>query len=112
MVNDNTFKITVILAILCIGLGGILAVVAIFGDDPALSRIVQYFATAVPVIIGFAFITNKQVKNDQATDETKKGVSYLAGSLNGKLDARFQEILDAVQSAPAPATTDQEPDNE
>lgn len=90
--SDYTFKVVSILSALIIALGGLLVAASIWGADSSMERLIQYFGTAVPVMLGFAFTTNRQSKNDEATEDTRKNVSHLSSTLNGKLDARFERI--------------------
>ncbi len=105
MDNSNSYKMVAILSTLCVALGIVLTVVALYGGDPALTKIMGYFSSAVPVIIGFGFLARRQEKNDEVTNEAKETagqieshVGDLSSSLNGKLDARFSRIEDTINS--------------
>lgn len=88
----------VTLSILVLGLGALIVIVSLFGTDTNLIRIIQYFSSAVPIIIGFAFMQRKQEANDEKTEETRKNVGYLSGSLNGHLDKRFNDLERSIIS--------------
>lgn len=94
--SDYTFKVVTILSALIIALGGLLVAASIWGADSSMERLIQYFGTAVPVVLGFAFTTNRQSKNDEATEDTRRNVSHLSSTLNGKLDARFARIENLI----------------
>lgn len=103
MNNNSSYKMVAILSTLCVALGIVLAVVALYGGDPALTKMTDYFFKAVPVIIGFGFLARRQEKNDEVTNEAKETagqieshVGELSSKLNGKLDARFARIEEAV----------------
>ena len=86
------------LSSLILGLGALIVVVSLFGSDVNLARIIQYFSSAVPIIIGFAFMHRKQEANDEKTEETRKNVGYLSGNLNGHLDKRFSDLERTIVS--------------
>lgn len=86
------------LSILVLGLGALIVVAGLLGSDQTLIRIIQYFSSAVPIIIGFAFMQRKQEQNDVKTEETRQNVGYLSGSLNGHLDKRFNDLEKSIIS--------------
>lgn len=81
-----------VLTLLVLGLGALIIIAGLWGTETNLIRIIQYFSSAVPIIIGFAFMQRKQESNDAKTEETRQNVGYLSGSLNGQLDKRFNDL--------------------
>lgn len=68
-----------------LGLGALVLIAVLFGSEPAQVKMLQFISSSVPVILGYAFIQRKQTATAEATGS-------LAGSLNGKLDARFANM--------------------
>lgn len=96
--NSKSTNDLLTLSILVLGLGALIVVAGLLGSDQTLIRIIQYFSSAVPIIIGFAFMQRKQEQNDAKTEETRQNVGYLSGSLNGHLDKRFNDLEKSIIS--------------
>ena len=87
---------------LILGLGALIVISSLVGDTRELDQIITYFSTAVPVILGFAVMQRKQGAALDKTEETRENVSHIAGSLNGKLDARFANLEAKIAEAQIP----------
>lgn len=96
--SEDTFRITAVLGSVVVLLGALYTGVAIFGNDIALTRVASYFGQMVPVVLGFAFLNRNSEKRNADAKDTNEKTTYLAGSLNGKLDTRFQDVKDTVRS--------------
>lgn len=90
MKQDNTQL--AILAGTVIGLGGLVLAAVLFGAETSQVRMLQYLSSAVPLILGYAFIGSRQKSTDEKSSDTHDKVTHLAGTLNGKLDKRFSDL--------------------
>ena len=95
---SNSFGVVALLSLVTIALGTLLVLVALYGDDDDLTRIIGYLTAAVPDIIGFGFMASKQDESKAEQSRAADEVTDLKGNLNGKLDKRFTDLEDRLSA--------------
>lgn len=93
MNSDNRIMI---LSVLTMGLTGLVALVILYGENGDADRIMQFVATVVPTVLGYAFLHSKVSSVHDTAEETKETINVIEGHVNGKLDARLAELSEAI----------------